>query len=691
MSSSTTASPSPLSSVEAALWDAAENDRIAHLAELGGWEAVASCASTLAGSPLLPELARSLLAGWEQLPNPSAAVGLLVDGLERTLRPAAFAETAELLLDAPTVLHVCAQMVHDTCLRRVHRRTLSDAELAGAALEAALRLALGGWVAEFDILSVLVRLDRPQPFPFARHAVRCLGAAFEHWRDERLVAALRAIADADDTTDGQDSSSWDVERLQPDAAFELGHVALLHALTAADWLQVREYLEDAWRLFDVARSDEDRIDARILGTTVAVLAEQLDAPVDERSLTELADQLARDVTEHVIGYAGLEHWRGARLDVEVAWARLVRDVTETQDALRQPSWYEAGRTLERILAVYTASRCVQVLTPDDVQGVRAILAPRIEAGIGVRAALLRHLEDHIVALSKRVEQSDAIAPVDAAHELATARQLLSASKAALDLASRQAKSPKSESGNRSQIGEQLPRLATLLDGDFDEVAALWPTRREALLNIEEALEERATPLPAGESLVVSEAFSRCQRALADCLDYRDDVRCAVDEVLLTLLRFVRSRAQRSPSRRGAAYLFKPDAQESDLAEDLAEFLDSSDLGSRVHSEVRDIGGGRVDVAIFYEGFTLVCELKREHSDISVDGLHRYLLQAAAYQGSEVTVGYLLVLDLRARTGPAPDLRSGVWVQMLDDLQLGRPRHVVTLIVPGNRRVPSSMR
>jgi hypothetical protein len=118
---------------------------------------------------------------------------------------------------------------------------------------------------------------------------------------------------------------------------------------------------------------------------------------------------------------------------------------------------------------------------------------------------------------------------------------------------------------------------------------------------------------------------------------------------------------------------------------------TSDIGYRVHTEVRDIGGGRVDVAAFYERSTLVCELKREDTDVSANGQRRHLLQAAAYQDSDVAVGFLLVLDQRARTGPAPHLRSNVHVVVLDEAALGGARHVVLLVVPGNQTPASSTR
>jgi len=66
------------------------------------------------------------------------------------------------------------------------------------------------------------------------------------------------------------------------------------------------------------------------------------------------------------------------------------------------------------------------------------------------------------------------------------------------------------------------------------------------------------------------------------------------------------------------------------------------------------------------------------------------MQAAAYQDSDVALGFLLVLDLRERTGPPPHLRANVHVVVLDHEALGGSRYVVMLVVPGNRRSPSSV-
>lgn len=477
-------------------------------------------------------------------------------------------------------------------------------------------------------------------------------------------------------------------------------MSLLNALSAPNFTRVSEHLETAHQLFTIARADEDRVDARIMASAVEMLTTQLITHPDGSALggvqaveqlTHSAEELPADVREHTLGYAGLDHWRGARLDAEVAWASLARDVAATAAALTQTSWYTAARTHERVLAAYQATRCVQVLAKEnDLTGLRKLLAPRITAGIAASAALLTHLEDHVRALETRrtIEPKTADLSESRAAELDAARTLLEA--ACAQFGQTGGELPKQSGALRATRHNHLPHLNALLpDGDI--LTWLMAEAPDATRAIETALANAADTSSTADSLVISEIFAKCRRQLADCTDYRDDVRQAVDEFLLHLLRFAHSRAQRTRSRRGAAYLYRPDALEKDLADDLDEFLAASDLGYRVHIEVRDIGGGRVDLAAFYERFTLVCELKREDTDVSVDAQRRHLLQAAAYQDSDVAVGFLLVLDQRARTGPAPHLRSNVHVVVLDESALGGARHVVLLIVPGNRTSPSSAR
>jgi hypothetical protein len=69
---------------------------------------------------------------------------------------------------------------------------------------------------------------------------------------------------------------------------------------------------------------------------------------------------------------------------------------------------------------------------------------------------------------------------------------------------------------------------------------------------------------------------------------------------------------------------------------------------------------------------------------------RNLAQTVGYQGADVPIGFLAVLDLRGWTGPTPHLSSCFDVVVVDEPDLGQPRYIVTILGPGNRTKPSAM-
>ena len=356
---------------------------------------------------------------------------VVLDGLNVAESVLAFTETLEVLLGSSDALERIAEQLNTACLSRVAQRREQPA-LAGSALEGALRVVLGGWVPEYDVLGVLVRLHEPESHLFSRPALRCLGVAYERWRDPRLVRAMRLMAGLNQPV--SDDMVAEVGLVESDAALELGHVAVFDALTAPDLDAAKEHLDTAHRRFTVARADEDRVDAHLMATAVEMLRTQFPednsgSTADEESaeaLIQLADDLVLALREHRLGYVGLDNWRGARLDAEVAWVGLAHDVAATARALTQRSWYTASRTLADVLAAYQATRCAEVLCNTDVAGLRALLAPRITQGIGRNAALLTHLEDHVRALEGDMEERPSETSQGALDdtELSVARQLL---------------------------------------------------------------------------------------------------------------------------------------------------------------------------------------------------------------------------------------------------------------------------
>jgi hypothetical protein len=164
-------------------------------------------------------------------------------------------------------------------------------------------------------------------------------------------------------------------------------------------------------------------------------------------------------------------------------------------------------------------------------------------------------------------------------------------------------------------------------------------------------------------------------------------------VLLLVLRFLESRQNASPSTLGgrAKYLFDgPGVLENQLGADLADYITGGPGGHYMKAEVREIGGGRVDVLISVEGLEFVIELKREQSDSSRAALDHYVPQTVAYQSTRPRLGVLMVLDLTARTGPDPHFRHNVWTTLFEVSNEDSPRGIVVLRVPGNRQRPSAL-
>jgi hypothetical protein len=224
----------------------------------------------------------------------------------------------------------------------------------------------------------------------------------------------------------------------------------------------------------------------------------------------------------------------------------------------------------------------------------------------------------------------------------------------------------------------------------DDAATLRALSPDVARQLEAALTDRkgrtGAHLPERDVLVVEETLARLRRQLLSSPYYRGDVRLAVDEVLILLLRFWRSR-----DGAGMPYLFDPAAVEADLATDLKTWFDGTPHASRTATEVRHVGGGRVDVACLFPTFRLYIELKKDDRDVEVAEMKRHLLQTAGYQSADVPIGFLAVLDLRRHSGPTPHISSCFDLFVLDDPQVGEPRYIVTMLVPGNRTVPSSMR
>ena len=177
-----------------------------------------------------------------------------------------------------------------------------------------------------------------------------------------------------------------------------------------------------------------------------------------------------------------------------------------------------------------------------------------------------------------------------------------------------------------------------------------------------------------------------------CPEFADHVREHLEPVILSTILFLARcmDIQKGDESRRTAYLFKPDAKEQDLQDDLIDWFKGNEHADPI-IEPQDIGGGRVEIVFIFNGYRFVIELKREQANASKESLRRYLPQATAYQTTSIPVGMLMVLNLTSGALPA-QLRDNVWVEQIPPPERGgTDRFVLVVRIPGNRIAPSRLR
>lgn len=119
------------------------------------------------------------------------------------------------------------------------------------------------------------------------------------------------------------------------------------------------------------------------------------------------------------------------------------------------------------------------------------------------------------------------------------------------------------------------------------------------------------------------------------------------------------------------------------------------MGSRLaeicRPEARDLGGGRVDVLFSYRWIKTTSELKRSFPKLTAGELvDRYGPQAISYQGTNVALSMLMVLDLFDRTGGQPDIRDQIGVHHRTVADSSVDTAIVLFRIEGRRYTPSDI-
>ena len=660
--------------------------------------------AAVANTPDLLEVAASLAAHAEVgEPGYLDAATALADAILETTSPALFGDAVQLFCSSPELLEAAGARFATAVIAQATApgpdAAPTDVLRAADALEAATRLRLGEWAPRWDLFALLSAYDgfAVGEGPYARAALRAVVACVEAWPEAReLVVIARRIAGLEAPAGGPEPDGRErtgeqqsLDLVSPsDASLALGRLAILEALRATDRSVTVGRLEEAVLTLGTALQHDDRPDARVNAAIAQTLRDLVvDQRVDERTLTVLADNVRE--LRHLHFSRG--HWAGeAAASTWSAWARLAPQVAQVQQHFSEPSWLHAVAVIDDLVELYRGTGLSAAYRrSEDGHAVADLLAPVIEEGFAGEVGLMRHLDARVselqtareVGTATEGELDDLAVATDirdaAVHRLAVGDSVRSPK----DLAGNSAPADPTDTthGRDTESTNESTGAGTYLAGrgtaEDRIVAVAERRRRDARF--------------ASTSLVVSETLAAVWRGLEASATYRevDEVAEAVDLVTALLVRFLWH--SNAIGQAEAPYLFDPDASEDDLAAALLVFVRGSGFLHGVDTEVRHVGGGRVDVRFAFPGFNLFVELKQDATVAPVPDKRSYLHQTATYQVSDPPVGFLLVLKRTPGKTPPPRLTDCVDVVDVTDSG-GALRHVVAMTLPGARTKPSDM-
>lgn len=611
---------------------------------VGGRAAIEGDVEALLRSPHV-----DIMVAWavSAAPNDVAfADDLVIRGFENAGYPGTLRSASNALVASTPVRTRLASRIGKALERRSTCRSDDlNGLVAAYALETWLRLAVGDVVQKHRFVSVLVDIQADENSLFVEHAAKIVGAAFHAWREQDLLSVLERL------------------RRNPgasgEATFEYGNALLSVALDGDNQQEVMSGLETARVLFaEAGRIDPDRSDARLYAAVIDVAldfargASEADLILATRAVKAAAADRA-----FLLSAGRLPDWLAPRSDRDVQWLELVDSVPRLAADLERPSWLRACEVMDRLLKVYDAEHMIA-----DVAGFSRIMRPRIEASFVRERGLLAHLDDRL--------RDDAFVGDD--------RESAAALRTRIE----------EIAAGPSPPGKSREGAFQKLRGALEEVGAPTPF-------VDRVMDAADVKLMADEEIanpIVQGVFGDIRSRLEGVIHYEGRVRVTFDRLLLQVILFCMDRqdaAKRELGSRGA-YLFERNALEGDLQKDLRDFLVGNVPGAAIQTEVEGIAKGRCDVYVGHGGWRFIIELKRHEDLVTPEEARRYLGQAASYQGTNVKLGMLGILELVDRTEPPAALENCLWYDSLVPDGDTHARHVVVFKVPGRLRRPNEL-
>lgn len=612
---------------------------------LGGINCLHQNFSEISSSRYLPEILKSISDEFNNLKEEeqNQAKDIITNGLEQCDNEFSIQEVLSIAFNTSSEISVsCFQIcLNQSC--NTEKPPLVRAWL----LEASFKFAVLNRTRRFKLLNNLINTSIDDCPEYLRHFTKILGLAYSNWQEADLIDKLLELRDSNL---GEDEV-W----------FELGMSYLLDALNSQDQESALTHFLNAKIHFSKAiELGVERPDAEAYHSALSILT-SLSNPNHTLDYEILISKMSVSLTIYNAWHSQYElnGWVSARNMEITNWYILIRKLKCLLNHLNEPSWFEPKVVIETyLLNIYRSSRTI--FKRDKDGGLEKIIQPKIEGKLINQTSKI-YLIDEWIKLQVNSEIKDIGLELKGKLQKTNLYQQLDSNEYSEKLKDLRSEPPYDIKDPLDQFIEDCTSV---------NVKEINPI-------IERLLIEILSNVESNSSFKI-ERVRRCFHIL-------------VNQLIL----FLESRMNGTlKDNKRLAYLFKNEKLPLEVAlqNDLHEYLYGNLINADVELEKSNIASGRVDLNVSFGTFNFPIEIKRDLKDCSFEAIRsKYLGQAAEYVGTNVKIGFLMVLDLTDKSSGMRSIESYVKVEIVKKDNDPIERAIVVIVVPGNRKTPSKIK
>jgi hypothetical protein len=631
-----------LNSLDQTIIQLLKSDDEVNLNHLGGVNYLYEHIDVISLSKFVPEIQKSIVCEFEKLNEKEQKLGknILINIIKECDDEFSIQEILNTILNANKGIR---NSCYKVCLNQsanVEKSSIVRAWL----LEASFRFVLIDKAKRFSLLSNLIDISIDDCPVYLRHSSKILGLAYSNWQEEDLLEKLVELKDA---KLGEDEV-W----------FELGMSYLLDALNSQEHGKALDnFLLAKDHFLKSLEIGIERPDAEAYYNALLILT-SLSNPNEKLDYKVLIDKMSMSLTIYSAWHISQENneWVSAR-NIEISnWYTLVSKLENLLIHLSEPSWFEPKVVIETyLLKIYTSSRAI--FKRDKDGGLEKLIQPRIEGTLINESSKIYLLDEWIET------QNDSIIK-EVALELKENLQRIKGNH---------------RFQTESYFGQLMSRLSWDNKTSFDQFL------------VDRVLVDKLDINPIIEELLI-----KLLKEVESNSSYKiDKVKRGFHILLNQSITFLESRmnlTQMNSPRVSYLYQNNPLPKEVALQGDLHDYLFGNLNAANITVEKNDVAGGRIDVNVGFSNFNFSVEIKRDLKDCSFETIRlKYLGQAAEYLGTDVKLGFLMVLDLTDKSSGMRSIESNVKVEIVKKNNDPIERAIVVMIVPGNRKTPSKIK